>query len=155
MNKESELKKAVLEELKYESDIKAANIGISVINEKVTLNGSVSKYADKLTVSGVAKRLVGRRSFKDDVMVKIPESSRRTDHAIAGSALEAIKWITTVPENTVKISVLDGWVSLAGAVNEGHLKDAAENAVRNVAGLKGVTNFITIEPKASPMEVKH
>lgn len=147
LENELELKKAVLEELKYESNIKDSNIGISVNDDIVSLNGSVSTYADKLTVESVAKRLAGGRSFKDDVIVKIPESSRRTDHAIANSALDAIKWITTVPENTVKISVLDGWISLEGAVNEGHLRSAAEEAVRNLDGLKGVTNRIVIKPK--------
>ena len=94
------------------------------------------------------------RGLAEDIVVRLPESSRRTDTDIAAAAVDALKWITTVPKDTVKITVRDGWLTLEGAVDAWHQKGAAEEAVRDRAGVKGVTNLIVINPKVAPVDVK-
>ena len=141
-------------ELEFEPSIKVEDIRISVSDGIVTLTGSVSNYAEKLAVARAAKRLAGVRGLAEDVVVKLPESSRRADSDIAAAAVDAIRWITTLPEDTVRITVRDGWLSLEGAVGGWHQKNAAEEAVRNLAGVKGVTNLIVIKPAVAPVDVK-
>ncbi len=154
MKSDVDLKKDVLAELEFEPSVKVEDIGVSVKDGIVTLNGSVSSYTEKLAAARAAKRLAGVRGLAEDIVVKLPESSRRTDSDIAAAAVDAIKWITTVPEDAVKITVRDGWLSLEGAVEGEHQKRAAEEAVRTLAGVKGVTNLIVIKPKVTPVDVK-
>ena len=48
----------------------------------------------------------------------------------------------------------DGWIKLDGEVEWQYQKWAAEGAVRNLTGIKGVSNLITVKPKkASTYEV--
>ena len=154
MKNDVDLKKDVLAELKFEPSVRAEDIGVSVKDGIVTLTGSVSSYAEKLAASRAAKRLAGVKGLAEDIMVRLPESSRRTDSDIAAAAVDALKWITTIPEDTVKITVRDGWLTLEGTVEGWHQKTAAENAVRNLAGVRGVTNLIVIKPKVAPVDVK-
>jgi osmotically-inducible protein OsmY len=60
-----------------------------------------------------------------------------------------------VPTDLVKVEVEDGWITLTGEVNFKFQQAAAYNAVRNLTGVKGVTNLITIkQPAVSAMDVK-
>lgn len=149
-----ELEKTVMAELEFEPSIKFEAIEVSVKGGIVTLSGSVSTYAEKLAAVRGVKRLAGVRALADDIVVKLLNVSRRTDGEIAAAATGAIQWLTTVPENTVKVTVCDGWISLKGAVDGRHQKNAAEKAVRNLTGVKGLTNLIIINPKATTVDVE-
>lgn len=154
MDSDLQLKKAVLAELEFEPSVKAEEIGVSVKDGVVTLTGSVSTYAEKLAAARAAKRLAGVRGLAEDILVKLPESSRRTDSDIAAAAVEAIKWMAAVPKDNVKITVRDGWLTLEGAVEGWHQKSAAQEAVGNLSGVKGVINLMRINPKAAAVDVK-
>jgi osmotically-inducible protein OsmY len=154
MESDLELKKAVLAELEFEPSVNLEGIRVSVKDGIVTLTGSVSNYAQKLAVARAARRLAGVTGLAEDLVVKLPESSRRADSDIAAAALDAIQWITTLPKDTVRITVRDGWLSLEGAVAAWRQKSAAEEATRNLAGVKGVTNLIVIKPTATALDVK-
>lgn len=149
-----ELEKAVMAELEFEPSIKFDAIEVSVKGGIVTLSGYVSTYAEKLSAVRGVKRLAGVRALADDIVVKLPKTSCRTDNEIAAAASGAILWITTVPANTVEVSVSDGWLSLKGAVDGRHQKQAAEKAVRNLTGVKGLTNLIVINPNATTVDVE-
>jgi osmotically-inducible protein OsmY len=154
MNSDADLQKDVLAELEFEPGVNVENIGVSVKEGIVMLNGSVGSYAEKLAAARAAKRIAGVRGLAEDIMVKLPDSSRPTDTAIAAAAVAAIEWTSTVPEDTIKITVRDGWLSLEGAVEGWRQKNAAEEAVRNLAGVKGVTNRIVIKPKMASVDAK-
>jgi osmotically-inducible protein OsmY len=154
MKSDLELKKAVLAELEFDSSVKVGEIGVSAKDGIVTLTGSAGSYAEKWAAARAVKRLAGVRGLAEDIVVKLPESARRTDTEIATTAVDAIKWLATVPKDTVKITVREGWISLEGAVDSWHQKSAAEEAVRNRAGVRGVTNLIVINPKVAPGDVK-
>jgi osmotically-inducible protein OsmY len=154
MKSDANLKKDVLAELEFEPSVKVEDIGVSVKEGIVTLNGSVGSYAEKLAAARAAKRIAGVRGLAEDILVKPPDSSRLTDSDIASAAVDAVKWTSTVPANSVQITLRDGWLSLEGAVEGWRQKSAAEDAVRNLAGVKGVTNLIVIKPKLAAMDIK-
>jgi hypothetical protein len=54
----------------------------------------------------------------------------------------------------IKVIVKDGWITLEGAVEWQYQKTTAENAVRKVKGVKGVTNVIGVKPKIEPSELQ-
>jgi len=150
---DSELKNDVLAELKYEPSVLVEDIGVLVKDGAVTLNGYASSYGEKWDAVRAAKRVAGVKAIADDIEVKLPDSWRRTDGDIAAAAANQINWSTTIPTGTVEVTVREGRITLEGEVEWWYQKDAAENAVRYLAGVKGVTNLITIKPKVATKEV--
>ena len=151
---DTELQSDVLSELKYEPSVDVTDIGVLVKNGTVTLNGYATSYGEKWSAVRAAKRVAGVKAIADDIEVKLPGSLIRTDGDIAGAAVNQINWSTTVPTGTTEVTVSKGWITLEGKLEWWYQKTAAEDAVRYLAGVKGVTNLITIKPKLAPAEVE-
>jgi osmotically-inducible protein OsmY len=149
-----ELQWAVMEELKWEPRVNPAHIGVSVKNGVVTLTGHVSSYAEKYAAERAAKRVRGVRAVANEIDVKLPGSSRITDEDIATAAVNALRSNVAVPADRVKVTVNKGWVTLEGEVEWQYQRIAAENAVRYLPGVTGVTNLIVVKPRAAPTDLK-
>jgi osmotically-inducible protein OsmY len=52
------------------------------------------------------------------------------------------------------VTVSKGWVTLEGQVEWQYQRDSAERAVRNLIGVKGVSNLIKVTPKVTPTDLK-
>ena len=154
MKTDSELQRYVLDELKWEPSVDAAHIGVSVNDGIVTLSGHVSSYAEKYAAERAAKRVYGVKAVVNEIDVKLPGTSQRTDADIAAAAVNALKSNISVPADKIKVTVSKGWVKLEGEVEWQYQKDAAERAVRYLAGVTGVSNLITVKPHVSPIELK-
>lgn len=154
MRATEELQTDVLEELAWDPEVDSSNIGVASGKEGViTLTGSVGSYAQKRLAEQVTKRVPGVHAVVNDVEVIIGEHARREDSDIAEAAVRAIRWATTVPDR-IQVAVSSGWLTLEGQVEWEYQRRAAYNAVRELVGVKGVTNKITIKPKVSPTEIK-
>jgi osmotically-inducible protein OsmY len=149
-----DLQQDVLRELNWEPSIEAAHIGVAVKDGVVTLSGHVPSYAEKYAAERAAKRVHGVRAVVNELEVKLPGSSERTDEDIAEAAVNALRYNTLVPDDKVKVLVSNGWVTLEGQVEWQYEKDTAEEAVRYLTGVKGVSNLITVKPRISPGELK-
>jgi len=154
MKTDSVLKKEVEEELKWEPSVNAAEIGVAVKNGVVTLTGYVNSYPEKWAAERSVKRLKDVKAIAEEIEVKLLGSSQRTDGDIAKAASNAIEWNTYIPRDRVKVMVHDGWVTLEGEVEWWYQKGAAETSVRNLSGVRGVANKITIKPKLSVENVE-
>jgi osmotically-inducible protein OsmY len=154
MKSASDLQRTVLDELRWEPSLNGGEIGVTVTDGVVTLTGHVESYAEKRTAEKATKRVAGVRAVANDLVVKLPSSATRDDTDIAHAALSALKWHTTVPEEQVKVIVTNGWIRLEGEVEWQYQKDAVYRAVRNLTGVKGVTNQISLKPRASATQVK-
>lgn len=151
---DTQLQADVLAELKYEPSVKVNDIGVSVKDGTVTLNGHATSYGEKQGAVRSAKRVAGVKAIADDIEVKLPFSLHRTDGEIATAAANQIEFYWTVPTKTVQVTVREGWITLEGQVEWGYQKNAAESAVRNLSGVKGVSNSISIKPKLTPAKVE-
>lgn len=151
---DSELKADVLAELKYEPAVDITHIGVLVKEGAVTLNGFASSYAEKWDAVSATKRVAGVRAIADDIVIKLPSSLMRTDGDIGASAANQISWFTSIPAGTLKILVRDGWLTLEGELELGYYRSQAEEKVKYVPGVKGVTNLITIKSSLSAENVK-
>ena len=134
--------------------MKTSDIGVLVKDGTVTLNGFTSSYWEKANAVRAAKRVVGVNAIADDIQVKLPGSFNRTDGDIASAAAQQIKWSPTIPVDKVKVTVRDGWLTLEGEVEWWFEKNAAENAVHYLMGVKGVSNSISIKPKLSAIAIE-
>ena len=138
--------------LDFAPDVNATDIGVAAEDGVVTLTGFVRTYAEKTAAERVVKRAYGVRGLANDIEVKLP--FQKTDGDIVAAALSALDLRVDVPEDRVKVTVRGGWVTLEGTVNWYYQKEAAESAVRKLAGVVGVTNNIAISPQISKTEVK-
>jgi osmotically-inducible protein OsmY len=154
MKIDTQLQHDVLAELEWEPSIDASQIGVTAKEGVTTLTGFVASYANKMTAERVAKRVYGVKAVANDIEVKIPGSSRRDDTDIAAAALSALKWDTTVPEDRIKVTVRNGWITLEGKVDWWYQKETADRAVHNLTGVMGVTSQITVKSHVKPGEVK-
>ena len=154
MKTDLQLQRDVLEELKFEPSIREAEIGVAAKGGVVTLTGFVDSYAEKFSAERTAERVAGVKAVADELKVKLPGSHQRSDTDIAHAAVNALRWDIQVPDDRIKATIEDGWIALEGEVEWQYQKWAAEGAVRNLTGVKGVTNLIAVKPKkASSYEV--
>ncbi|HEX7941672.1 MAG TPA: BON domain-containing protein [Gemmatimonadaceae bacterium] len=150
MLRDTELQDRIMAELKWEPSVQSSEIGVSVRNAIVTLNGTVNTYAEKFAAERAVERVTGVRAIAEDLKVQLPGRFERSDTDIAKAALSAIEWDVEVPDDRIRIVVRDGWVTLEGKAAWFYQKAAAERAVRNLAGVVGVTNLIEVEPATKP-----
>lgn len=155
MKDDKQLQRDVLDELQWEPSVDAAEIGVTAHDGIVTLTGSVPTYSEKVTAERVVKRVHGVKAVANDIVVR-PHAAAvaPTDTDIAQAAVTALKWKTSVPDNRIKVSVSKGWITLEGDVDWHYQREAAEEAVRPLLGVRGVLNEVTVKPKASASEVK-
>jgi len=154
MKTDSQLQSDVMKELEWEPRIDAAHIGVAAKDGVITLSGSVPSYWEKYEAVTAAKRVYGVKAVVDEIEVKLPGSSERTDTDIAEAAVRALKNNLSVPDDKIKVTVREGWITLEGEVEWQHQKTAAERSVRYLVGVKGVSNLITVKPRVTPTDIK-
>jgi osmotically-inducible protein OsmY len=146
MSEDSQLQKAVLSELAWEPSVTAAHIGVMAQNGIVTLTGHVENYEEKHAAEMAVQRVKGVKAIADELEVRLAFEHERSDDEIAAAAVDRLTWDVSVPRDTVKVKVEQGWVTLTGEVKWHFQKEAAEQDVRRLFGVIGVSNQITIKP---------
>jgi osmotically-inducible protein OsmY len=154
MKSDTEIERDVKDELQWDPDLDATDIAISVKKGVVTLAGYVKSYTHKYEAEAAAKRVAGVVAIANDLEVRIPSVDARPDPDIARDAVAAIKTQLPISSQHIKVVVKNGWVNLEGQVEWQYQRLAAENAVRRLKGVKGVSNLIQLKPRAQPAEIK-
>lgn len=151
----TQLQQDVLAELKYEPSVDASRIGVTAEDGIVGLKGNVKSWAEKYAAVQAAERVAGVKAVTDELKVDLPSIHVRDDEDIARAVLNALQWDVWVPNDRIKVKVENGWVTLEGEVDYRYELTATENAVRNLLGVKGVNNLISLrKPTTMPTEVK-
>ena len=143
---DSEIQQAVLRELKWDTRVEETDVGVEVDSGVVTLTGTVSSLGKKVAAQQAAHRVGGVLDVANDIKVRVPGSPGRTDTDIARTVRQTLEWDVFVPETRIRSTVSGGWVTLEGDVDCLSESDDAERAIRNLDGVRGVTNSITIKP---------
>mgnify|MGYP006292979815 CR=1 FL=1 len=154
MKTDVEIQKDVIEQLKWEPFLNAAQIGVSVKNGVVTLSGQVDTYSKKILAEKTTKKVSGVRAIAEDIQVGISPSYKRTDTEIAEAVVNALKWHTMIPEDKITVSVEDGNVKLEGEVEWEYQRNQAKTAIENLMGVRFVTNLVAVKPKVTPFELQ-
>lgn len=154
MKTDRELQEQILAALEWEPGVDAAGIGVSVNDGVVTLQGTVPTFIQRSTAERTARHLFGVRAVANDIQVTPTVATSRTDAAIAQAAANALEWDAAVPDNAIKPTVSNGWVTLNGTVQWQFQMSAAVRAVEHLLGVKGVTNAIILKPQVSASDVK-
>jgi osmotically-inducible protein OsmY len=149
-----ELRKDIEAELDWDTRLDSRQIGVAVKNGIVTLSGYVTSYPQSRAAEQAAQAVAGVRAVANDIQVLPPHSQRRPDAELADAACQALRSNIAVPADAVKLIVHDGWVRLEGEVRLWAQRQAAESALINLTGVKGISNDIAVSSQASVDDVK-
>lgn len=154
MKTDAQIQEDVLDELKWDPSVTHEHIGVAVSDAVVTLSGYVPTYFEKSAAEEAAHRVSGVKAIAEKIEVRYPGTYRREDEAVAAAIITAFKWNVQVPDDVIKVRVSKGWVTLTGEVEWEYQRTAAENAVKSLSGVLGVTNSIEIKSKVQVLDVK-
>ncbi len=154
MKTDRQLQKDVIEELGWDPSVDAASIGVEAKDGIVTLSGCVDSYPQRWSAERAALRVAGVNGVVVDIEVDLPGAHKRNDADIARAARSALEWNVSVPDGSIKISVQNGWIALSGEVDWAYQRWAAVAAVRNLVGVAGVNDEITLKPHVDAKDVK-
>jgi osmotically-inducible protein OsmY len=147
---DEQIQRDVLEELKWDARVQPNEIGVAVKDSIVTLTGWVDSFTKMGAAVVAALRVPGVKAVANDIEVRLPFESERTDADIAAAARQALEWDAAIPRDAVKVTAGKGWVTLEGEVEWEYQKEDAERVVRRLTGVRGVTNLITVTPHIQP-----
>jgi osmotically-inducible protein OsmY len=154
MRSDSEIKRDVEEELRWDPEVDATNIAVAVKDGVVTLIGFVRSYGDQYDAEVAAKRVADVVGVANDIQVRLPDADERPDPDIARPAVATIRIQLPLASAYIRVLVKDGQIRLEGEVERNHERARAEKAVRRLKGVKVVSNLIQLRPKVAPSEVK-
>jgi osmotically-inducible protein OsmY len=154
MMTDSQLRQDIVAELEFDPSLSGEHIGVAVDKGVVTLGGHVGSYAEKLAAIAAARRVKGVHAIAENIEVHCAYEKKTTDDQIAKRARDILKWDVFVPPNAVDVLVHEGWVTLSGNVNWRFEKTSAEDDIRKLSGVRGITNMIAIKPHINPADVK-
>ena len=149
-----DIQKNVLEELDWSPSVNVADVAVTVKSGVVTLGGFVRSFGEKHEAEKIVMRMKGVKGVANDIQVRLSTESHRSDSDLASAAIQALRWNVFVPDESIKVKVEKGWVTLQGEVEWNYQRERAAKVVRPLIGVHGVTNQITVHPRVSPVEIK-
>jgi osmotically-inducible protein OsmY len=147
--RDAEIHQDVRAELSMEADEAGHTVEISVRYGVVSLTGLVESYARKCAIDRAVRRIVGVKDVRDYLHVRPSDGAAPDDGQIERAANRALGWDVRVPKG-IHAKVTGGVLGLHGAVERFCQREAAEEAVRNLAGVRDIVNKIFLLLAAPP-----
>jgi osmotically-inducible protein OsmY len=154
MKKDGEIQKDVMEQLKCEPLLNAAEIGVAVKNGVVTLSGTVNSYLKKRIAEQTTAKVAGVKAVAEDIEVKYAQTLIKNDAEIAQAVLMAFKWHSAINHEKIQVKVDNGVVTLTGEVDWKFERDAVVSEVESLLGVRRIVNKITLAPRVTSGDVK-
>lgn len=154
MKTDSKILQDVVAELKWEPSICADNIGVTVNDGVVTLSGHVESYSEKCGAEHAAQRIAGVQALAVEIEVQLPGSNQRLDADIARAAANVLAWMSVVPRDAIKVMVEGGVLTLSGVVDWEFQRRAVLNAVKDLMGMRSVSDEMVVKPKVTSSVIK-
>lgn len=155
MKSDTEIKRDVEAELRWDPEIDQTDIAVKVNDAVVALTGFAHSFPEKYRAEATAKRVMGVTAVANDIEVRLPSGDALTDPQVARAAVAALQAALPLSWQEVKPLVHDGHVALEGTVEWHYQREKAEHAIRDLKGVVSVRNSIRIKPRVAPSEIKH
>lgn len=148
------IRQDVSDELRWDPRIHARDLDVMESGGIVTLRGTVASYAEKWAAERAAERVAGVRAVVSELTVALCAAHVRSDADLTHRILDGFHWDVHVPDDRLRASVVEGWVNIDGSVEWQYEKDAAERVVRNITGVRGITDSVRVSPTATVDDVR-
>lgn len=137
-----EIQRKIKDELQWEPRIHDSDIVAFVKNGHVILSGVVDSYKKKTDAEIAAIRIEGVTGVENTIQVRI--SDKKSDAEIEKAIKSSITWNSSVDESKIRIRVNNGWVTLEGEVAWEYQKSRAEEVVKDISSVTGISNFLEV-----------
>lgn len=154
MKTDLQIQKDVMDELKWQPVLEAAEIGVAVKHGIVTLSGQVDSYLKKKVAEKTARKVDGVKAVAEDIIVGVSPHNKKTDAEIAQAVLNALQWHSGVQDQKIKINIEDGIVRLEGEAEWEYQRSNAKSAIEHLQGVRAVINAIVLKPRVMAADVK-
>ena len=146
MSTDTKLQRNVLAELSWEPSVTSAHLGVAANAGVVTLTFTVhvASFAEKHAAELAARRVKGVEAVVTEIEVSLPPETERSDEDLAAAAIDRLAWDVSVPRGAIQVTVERGWITLTGEVDRHYQREAAEQDVRRLIGVRGLSNQTTI-----------
>lgn len=149
MKTNADLQKDVQESISWEPLLQAAEISVTAKDGVITLSGTVDSFAKKSEAEEAARRVKGVMAVVEQISIKAGDEAIRGDGDLGDEILSAYQWTQEIPSDRVTVKVENGWITLEGDLQWNYQRDAAEQLIREIPGVKGISNNITIKSEPS------
>jgi osmotically-inducible protein OsmY len=119
-------------------------IAVSAQGDVVTLRGKVETFRERHAAIDDARQVEGVREIDDQLKVELGPMTRREDDEIRAAALQKLIRDSEVPDDSIEVTVRDGWVTLKGYVAYEPQRFAAYDDVATLEGVMGINNEIML-----------
>lgn len=147
VSRDEQIREDVMAELSWNPRVLPSEITIAVDRGIVTLTGTVESYVKRHAAEDAVLRVRGVRAVANEIEVRLPSASERSDVDLAAAAVAAIEGDAVLQAADIKVAVSSGWIVLEGTVDWSFEREEAERAVRNLWGIRGVSNRITVRAR--------
>ena len=154
MNPDIQINQNVLNELKWDPEIREEHVGVTVHDGVVTLTGHVPTYRQKRASMDAAKRVADVRAIIDNIDVRLEREMRTTDEGLAERIANVLTWNVSVAGKEVKAEVKNGVVTLTGGVDWQYQRINIERNIEHVRGVANIVNLITVKQHVSTIDVQ-
>jgi osmotically-inducible protein OsmY len=146
MENDAKLQSDVMDAIRWDPLLSsiAPNIGVTANDGVITLSGQVDTFIQKHAAEQVVKQVKGVSFVAIDIEVQIGTKRKRSDSEIAKHCKEALSHSAMVDLENLDVRVDDAWITLEGTVRWNYQRENAEAYVRNLEGIRGVTNLIAL-----------
>jgi osmotically-inducible protein OsmY len=138
---------AVTEELRWDPLVDVERINVSAEESRITLQGVVRTYAQKCRAGKIAREIRGVVDVKNELDVRLAIGSYRTDDGLEQLAASIMQNHSALCDPLPRVTAHDGWLTLSGVVAAEAQKRAAEDALRDLTGIRGIANCIEVAPR--------
>lgn len=153
MISDTQIKNDVSDAILWEPSISSTGITVTVQDGVVTLSGNVPYFSEKFAAEKVARHVCGVKAIAEEIEVNPLGNHKRNDEDLAKAVVNALQWHVWVP-NTVKATIENGWVTLTGEVTWEYQRSSAEESVRYLSGVKGISNSVTLKSGVKAVAIK-
>jgi osmotically-inducible protein OsmY len=154
MRSDSDIRRDVEDELRWDPQIDPTDIAVGVNSGVVTLAGFVRSYSERRLAETAAKRVAGVLAVANDLEVRLPDMDQRPDPDIARDAVARIKEELPYAWENIRVVVKNARLTLEGEVEWNYQRERAEAAVHGVRGVEGITNSIEVKPRAASEDIR-
>jgi osmotically-inducible protein OsmY len=152
MRNDVEILSDVLSRFTWEPALHAAQIDVAVKDGVVTLSGHVDSYTKKMSAEKVAKKIAGVKVIAENIEVG-KQPADKTDIEIAELILQELGYHTAIKEESVKVKVEHGIVTLEGEVDWAYQRFGIKHEIEKLPGVKHVNNYILVKPKSRYLQI--
>ena len=144
------LQKRVLDELRWDTRFDATKVGVEISDGSVTLSGHVSSYAQKQAALEATKGIKAVKAVADNIEVNLSSDKKIDDSEIAKRIAHVLSWNTSLPSDSVKAEVRNGFVTLTGKVDSHVQQSHLNHQIMHISGVRGISNQVTVDEVIVP-----